>query len=705
MSRTQIIVAKTAGFCFGVGRAVELVYRLVEEGRRVCTLGPIIHNAQLVADLAEKGVRVVSSPDEVQEGELLVVRTHGVGREIIEALRARGIPFEDATCPYVAHIHKIVADASAKGQFVLIAGDAAHPEVQGIASRCSGGCAVFSGPEELDALLSRRPELKETPLIAVAQTTYNLAQWRICQKTLKRVCTNAVVFDTICKATALRQEEAERLSRQCDVMVVVGGRHSSNTAKLRDVCAQNCPRTVLVETAAELPADVLKHAHRAGVTAGASTPSAIIKEVLNTMSEIQNPIEGNEAVAETVETATTENAENAAAVQEAAQEAASIPAEVPEKAEEPEKVTKSFDEMTFEEALEASLSNLNTDQKVRGVVLSVGPTEIQVDIGRKHAGYIPASEFSADPNVVLTDAVKVGDVLDLIVMRTNDQEGTVMLSKRRYDAIEGWENVVKAKDTEEILDGTVIDVIKGGVLAMTQGVRVFIPASQATLSRSDSLEELKGKNVRFRIIEIGRGRRAVGSIRSVLREERKEQENKFWEQVEVGQHYTGTVKTLTSYGAFVDLGGVDGMVHISELSWARIKHPSEVVNVGDTVDVYVKDIDPEKRKISLGYKKAEDNPWEILRRDYAVGSVVKVQIVSMTPYGAFARVIPGIDGLIHISQIADHRIEKPQDVLEIGQEVDVKITDIEFDKKRVSLSIRALLEPAADNQGDITYAE
>lgn len=369
---------------------------------------------------------------------------------------------------------------------------------------------------------------------------------------------------------------------------------------------------------------------------------------------------------------------------------------------------KSFDEMSFEEALEASLNNLNTDQRVKGVVLSVGPTEVQVDIGRKHAGYIPANELSNDPNANPEDLVKVGDVLDLIVMRTNDQEGVVTLSKRRYDAMLGWEKIVAAKEENTVLEGVVTEIIKGGLLVISHGSRVFIPASQATAFRGDPLEDLLGKTVQFRVLEINRGRRVVGSIRSVLRDQRKAMSEELWKTIAVGNHYTGRVKSLTSYGAFVDIGGVDGMVHISELSWQRIKHPSEVVNVGDTIEVTVKDVDFEKKKISLTYKKAEDNPWEILKRDYNVGDVVDAVIVSMTTYGAFARVIPGIDGLIHISQIADHHVEKPSDELKIGEEVKVKIIEIDFDRKRVSLSIRALKEadaPAEEEAGEEQQAE
>lgn len=371
---------------------------------------------------------------------------------------------------------------------------------------------------------------------------------------------------------------------------------------------------------------------------------------------------------------------------EVAQESsASTPVAAPE---------KSFDEMSDMEALEYSLSHMSTDQHVKGYVLAVTPTEIQVDIGRKHAGYVPIDEYSADPDVKAQDEVKVGDVLDLIVMRTNDQEGTVMLSKKRYDASAIWENFCESAGTDEILSGKVVETVKGGVLVMSKGIRVFIPASQATASRGESLDDLLHQTVRFRILEVNRQRhRAVGSIRSVLRDERKEQEAEFWNNIEEGKVYTGKVKSLTSYGAFVDLGGVDGMVHISELSWRRIKNPSEVVSVGDVIEVYVKSFDPEKRRVSLGYKKAEDNPWSIFLRDYSEGDVVKVKIVSMTAYGAFANIIEGIDGLIHISQISHDRIGKPQDVLTVGQEVEAKITQIDTERKRISLSIKALTEP------------
>ena len=648
----NITLAKTAGFCFGVNRAVQMVYDLVDDNQKVCTLGPIIHNSQMVEELKSKGVRVVENATEAQNDEILVIRSHGVGKSVYEAATNAGVKVCDATCPFVAKIHKIVAEQSANGDVILIAGDENHHEVIGIIGHCTTEYFVFSNEDELENLIEKHPEFKEIPVSVVSQTTFNAKKWENAQNFLKKVCTNAKIFDTICNATSTRQAEARELASTRDVMVVIGGRHSSNTVKLYDVCAALCQNTHLIETASELKAEWFSKANNVGVVAGASTPAGIIKEAIKTMSEILQPVDEQMEVEETVQ--------------------------------------KSFEEMTDEEAFEASLNSLTGEQKVCGTVVAVNASEITVDIGRGVTGYVSAAEYSSEP-VDLLSEVKVDDKLNLIIMKISDQEGTAMLSKRRYDAIAGWDNIVAAKDSGEVLHGTVREVIKGGVVVYSNNVRVFIPASQATASRNDALEDLKGTEVDFRIIEIGRGRRAIGSIRSVLREARKEAEEKIWSSIAVGDRINGTVKSLTSYGAFVDIGGVDGMVHISELSWNRIKNPSEVVAVGDEIEVYIKALDTEKKKISLGYKKAEDNPWAIFQNNYSVDDVVKASIVSMTTYGAFARIIPGVDGLIHISQIANKHVAKPQDELTVGQEVEAKITAIDLDKKRVSLSIRALL--------------
>ena len=665
----RITLAKTAGFCFGVDRAVSMAYDLAEKNISAATLGELIHNRFVTSELEGRGVRMIDEPSQAKHGETVIIRAHGVSREVYEELESAGAVICDATCPFVKKIHTIVAENSSAEIPVLIAGDPNHPEVIGITGHSNGEVFVFKNAEELEKILRDNNELCKKRIIIVSQTTFSQKEWKICKEKIKIYCTNPNFFDTICSATRKRQDEAAKLSSQSDAMVIIGGRHSSNTVKLKTVCSENCD-TYLVERADELRTIDLSNYAEIGVTAGASTPSAIIKEVLLEMSEIVNE---------------TTNMQ----VEEVPSEAAVI-----------------TDDMDFSAALEASLSSMSTDQKVKGVVMGITPTEIQVDIGRKHAGYIPMDEYSADPNADAAKELKIGDEIDLIIMKTNDAEGTVMLSKRRFDAQNAWTEIIAAEEDGRVLEGTVAEVVKGGVRVVANGVRVFVPASHATERRDENLEDLLKKTVKFRIIEVNKQRRrAVGSIRSVLKDAKKEASEAFWAQAAEGQQYHGVVKSMTNYGAFVDIGGIDGMVHISEMSWKRIKNPSEVFEIGQEVDVYIKSLDAENKKISLGYRRDEDNPWEILKKSYPEGTVVEAEIVGMTTFGAFARVIPGIDGLIHISQIADRHISKPQDVLKVGETVTAKITAIDYDKKRVSLSIRALIEPAEEEAEEVAEAE
>lgn len=649
----EIIRAKTAGFCFGVDRAVKLTYDLLAQGRKVATLGPLIHNAQVVADLEAKGAVTCPDIDAVPDGYEVIIRSHGVPRSVYDKISTRSLAYHDATCPFVAKIHKIAMEADKNGALLLVAGDADHPEVQGIVGHTSGPVQVFANPEELQKLLPTL--LQQESIYVVAQTTFRVESWENCKGFLKKECTKAKIFDTICNATSIRQREAANISKSVDLMFVIGDKHSSNSFKLYSICSSNCENTFFIETADELPLEMVKKADSIGVTAGASTPARIIKEVLDKMSEV-----------------------NTSSVNE--------------------------NELSFEEMLEESLKSMNTNERVMGTVMSIAPNgDVSVDVGRKQAGFIPKDEISYDPTETAQDVLKVGDEIELLIMKTNDQEGTIMLSKKRVDAQKNWEELEALNGSDEIFTGKVIEAVNGGIIVMLKGNRIFIPASQATLSRDEDPSALVGKEVQYRLLEVsrkGRRKRAIGSIKSVLKEKRAEEKAKLLETLAVGNHYKGVVKSLTSYGAFVDIGGVYGMIHISELSWSRIKHPSEVVNVGDEVEVYIKDINEETKKISLGYKKEEDNPWFILKNKYPVDSVVKCKIVGLTTFGAFANIIPGIDGLIHISQIANKRIDKPQDVLSVGQEVEAKIIAIDFDKKRVSLSMRALLPEEADKAED-----
>ena len=634
-------LAKSAGFCYGVKRAVELAESAAQSGEPCVMLGYIIHNSDVVDRLASQGVKVVKDPDQVPQGCGVIIRSHGESRETYERLEKRGARILDATCPNVKRIHQIVSQAEEQGRQPVIIGTPHHPEVTAIAGWCSHP-VVLSGAQELEAWLQEDENRKNLPLTFVSQTTSTRKIWDGCVKKAKKECTNAEFFDTICGATSKRQEEAHQFAAQCDKMVVIGDGKSSNTKRLAEICRESCPDVQLIERAADLDLSRLAQAEVVGITAGASTPAWIIKEVCDKMSDEIMEIE-----------------------------------------------------KSFAELLEESIKTLNTGDKVTGTVVAITPTEIQVDLGTKHAGYIPVSELTDDPTAKVEDLVKVGDEIETFVVRVNDQEGVVTLSKKRLDVVKGWEEIETARENETVLEGVVTEDNKGGVVVSVKGIRVFVPASQTGLPRETPMSTLLKQKVRLVITEVNRARRrVVGSISRVLRAERAAAAEKVWAEIEDGKRYTGTVKSLTSYGAFVDIGGVDGMVHISELSWSRIKHPSEVVKVGDTVDVYVISADPEKKKISLGMKDHSQDPWTVFTSTYQVGDVANVRIVKLMTFGAFAEIVPGVDGLIHISQIADHRIEKPGDVLAEGDKVDVKITDVDMENKKVSLSIRALLEAA-----------
>ncbi len=648
----QITVAKSAGFCFGVDRAVKMTYEALDKYSAVATLGPIIHNNNVVDDMLRRGARIINEVSELHEGECAVIRSHGVSRSVYDELEALGNPYIDATCPFVSKIHKIVARHTAQGDFVLIAGDANHPEVAAIVGHCNGNCFVFEDDASLVNFLSTKYECLGKRLAIVAQTTYNILVWEKCINALPKDDPNIMVYDTICHATQVRQSDADELSRRSDLMIIAGGKHSSNTVKLFDVCRKNC-RSYHIETSDELYTLDLRNARTIGITAGASTPAHIIEEVKTTMTEIMTE-----------------------------------------------------DNMNFEELLDQSFKKIHTGEKVKGTVVATNSNEAIVEVGTKHTGYVQLSELTDDPTLTPADVVKVGDEIDLIVIKINDQEGIAMLSKKKVDEQKGFEEIIKAKEEETVLEGTVQSVVKGGVIVGYAGVRVFIPASQSGLPRNAEMDVLLKTKVKFVILEVNdHRRRAVGSIRAVQKAERDAAKAKFWETAEVGATYKGEVKSLTNYGAFVDLGGIDGMVHISELSWKRIKHPSEVVKVGDFIEVYIKEIDAENSRISLGYKKTEDNPWDKFNAEYKIGDTISAKIVSITSFGAFAQITDGVDGLIHISQLANKRVDNVKDIVSVGDVVDVKIIDIDIESKRISISMRALLEDSAEEADEAEDAE
>ena len=626
-----IKVAKTAGFCFGVKRAVDSVYEALNEGKKIATLGDVIHNRQVMDDLASKGVYAYDSVEDIPNDCTIVIRAHGVGKDVYEKIGDR--PYIDLTCPFVSKIHRIVEKYYNDGYQIVIIGDKNHPEVIGINGWCNyDACVIDSELSEICTNFDKKP------ICIVAQTTIKKEYFVQKVQILKKACKSTIEFDTICSATRNRQEEAAKLAADSDCMIIVGGRQSSNTKKLFEISSKLCSDTYHVETADELPQ---KQYYKIGITAGASTPARIIREVVKAMSE---------------------NLKN----------------------------EESFAEL-FEQYDQKTLSNGDI---IDGQVVEVRKNEVIVDLGGfKYNGQLAVDQITDDPSLEPSDVVKEGDTIRVYVIGVNDAEGKVVLSRKKLVAMESWNKIKAAYEEEQIMEGKVIKAVKGGLIALADDAQVFIPARQASEKYVSDLQSLVGTTMKFKLIELDeRRKRVVGSARVLLEAERKAKEAEFWADAEVGKHYSGTVKSLTSFGAFVDIGGVDGLVHISELSWNKIKHPSEVCAVGDVMDVYIKEINPETKKISLGFKKLEDNPWTIAKSKINVGDVITVKIVRMMPFGAFAEIIPSVDGLIHISQIADKRIGKPEDVLSIGQEVEVKVTDVDWDEKKISLSIRALIE-------------
>ena len=648
----RITVASHAGFCFGVRRATEAVESAIKEGKsHIYTLGRLIHNDGYCRSLREAGVSEITAADipalceRARSGEAItvVIRAHGEVDSLVKQLRAceaesPALRVLDCTCPFVEKVRRIAGEHSGEGKIFYLLGTEGHPEVRGILS-CAEDGIVFSDADHLQRLLNNTAgsEMTNKTVSIASQTTQKLSEWKKSLEILKKVYTNAQIFDTICSVTEERQTEAAALAERSDTMIVIGSKSSSNTLKLYEVCRAKCPRTYLVESAADLQAIDFSGSQTVSITAGASTPYSVIQEVEETMAE---------------------QMEN------------------------------------FEELLEKSLKTLNTGDVVTGVITSISQNEIHLDLGSKTTGVIVHEKLTDDPSAKLSELFKVGDEIKAKVIKVSDIDGIATLDKTRVDNDANWGIIVAAYENNETLEGRIVEAVKGGVIISVKGVRVFIPASQTGVPKDGDLASIVGTTQQIKIIEIKEDRkRAYGSIRAILREAKKAEQEAFWNEIEEGKIYDGVVKSLMDYGAFVDLGcGVDGMVHTSELSWKRIRRASDAVKVGDQLRVFVKSFDRERGRISLGYKTEETNPWFVFNNKYSVGDTATVTVVSLMPFGAFAEIVDGVDGLIHISQIADHKIAKPDDVLSVGQSVEAKIVSIDEEKHQVGLSIRALIE-------------
>ena len=643
----KVTLSRYAGFCPGVKRADSSVKTLISENpdALIFTLGNLIHNRIYNEELSARGVKSVNISDvsaimrENADKEIyLVIRTHGITKEDNEYLlklqeENHNLHIVDMTCPYVKKIHEIADKNTNDSTVFLLYSVPSHPEAVGIISYAYGEKYSFSSLSELQNI-----EIGNKTPVLCSQTTQNLKEFKKIKKFFKKLYTNTIFFDTICSVTENRQNEAMEIAKSSDAMIVIGGRESSNTAKLYDLCRLECPATLWIESYDELSrADFSDNAKSVGITAGASTPDGIITEVIKRME-------------------------------------------------------KTID---FNSMLEDSLKTLHTGETVTGTVVTIGKNEIKLDLGTKVTGVLAKEQITDDPSADLASMFKVGDEIDVFVIQVKDSEGIARLSKKRVDADNSWVVLKDAYDNGEILEGKVTSVIKGGVIVTVGANTVFVPASQSGVAKGGDLSVLLGTTQKVKLLEFDVAKkRALGSIKVILVAEKKAAEDAIWSTLEVGKHYMGKVKNLASYGAFVDIGGVDGMVHNTELSYKRLKHPSQVVSVGQEIDVFIKELDVEKRRISLGYKTQEMDTWFQFTQKYQVGDIVPAKIVSIMPFGAFAEVYEDVDGLIHISRISTQRINSPADVLSVGQVVDVKITEIDDENRKLALSIRAITEEA-----------
>lgn len=644
---SEVILAQSAGFCFGVKRAIEMAYKQIENNEKTYSYGPLIHNKEVTGDLEKKGLAIIESLDDIDEGTVLV-RSHGVGKALYDAVEEKGLQIVDGTCPYVKKIHNIVKEHHDLNKGIIIAGNSHHPEVIGINGWCENEAKMIETPGEASAL-----ELEQgAEYIVVVQTTFRQSRFDEIVEELKKKNIRLEVFNTICSATEKRQTEAVSLSQNVDKMIVIGDKKSSNTQKLVEICGKNCENTVHIETICDLVLNNFSKNDRIGITAGASTPPAIIKEVVVTMSEafdnaVQN-LEGSE-------------------------------------------------EITFEQMLEDSLVTLHTGDVVKGAVIQIVNEEVSVNLGYKSDGVIPRGEFSNDPSVIPSKEVQPGDEIEVFVVRVNDGDGNVLLSKKRVEAQKGIEDVEAAYNEKTVVTGTVTEVVKGGLIAVVNGVRVFIPSSQVSNRFIEDLSVFKGKELDFNIIEMDRvKRRIIGGRKALVEKEISVKKAALFSSIEAGAKATGTVSRLTDFGAFVDLGGVDGLIHISEMSWGRITNPKELLKEGQTVEVYILDVDKEKGKISLSLKDRDMNPWNFVAEKYLVGTVVEGKVVRMVPFGAFVELEPGVDGLVHISQIANKHVVKPEDELKVGEIISVKVLEVNTEQKKISLSKRQAEAPVEE---------
>lgn len=635
----KVLVADYSGFCFGVKKAVSAAYDTENYAGSIYTYGPIIHNRTVVDGLEAKGVRQLKSVDDLKEGDTIIIRSHGVSKDVIDSLNGKKLNIVDATCPYVDNIHKKVDEYYKRGYQIIIIGDPNHPEVVGVNGWCENSALILNDIADSEKMK------RFAKVCIVAQTTFNTSKWRDIVSSLLDISKEIVVCNTICNATLQRQKSATELAKRCDAVIVLGGYDSSNTKKLVEICKENCAKTFHLETIDEFDQKNLTGVSTLGITAGASTPDWIIKEAINKMENIKNTDE------------------------------------------------ESNEQNSMMGEYESTLIRLHDGDIVKGKIIYVTDNEATVDVGYKTDGIIPKNEIYLEGDKSIKDELKPGDEIDVYVLKVNDGEGNVLLSKKRVDAEKNLEYVEQCFNDKTVVEAKGAHPVKGGLTAEVKGVRVFIPASQVDMNYVEDLSAFAGKDLRIVIIEFDMNKRKIiGSRRAVLKEEADALKKSRLETIQAGDIVSGTVSRLTDFGAFIDLGGIDGLIHVSELSWGRVRQASDVLSVGDSVQVYVISVDRDRERISLSLKRTLPKPWDDIASKVKNGDIIEGKVVRIVPFGAFVELEPGVDGLVHISQISDKRINKVEDVLSVGEKVKAKVVEINTENKRISLSIRDAAE-------------
>ena len=688
----KVLVGEHSGFCFGVQRAVDLAQKAALNGV-VYSYGNIIHNEDVVEQLRREGVVPIEDVSALHAGDTLVIRAHGAPPALYRECEKKGVRVIDATCPFVMRIHRIVERAAANGERILIAGKADHPEVIGIVGSAGENVRVLETPE------AAQTEKADQAATLVSQTTQKSEVFEAIRDALQKRIPTLHVHNTICDTTRLRQEEAVALSKQCTKMFVLGSMSSANTRALYDLCRKHCKNAEIIGKNSKIPLEKFQHDDIIGLVAGASTPNATIREVYLRMSELEKTIETIEAeapaevVAETTEPVAVETvAETVAVEAEKAEEAVAEEPVVAEKAAEESETEEAAD--NFEQAFEKTVKRIRPGQFITGTVLQVVDGEVFVNIGYKSDGVVPKAEFSTDPEVRPEDVVKEGDSIDVEVMKVNDGEGNVLLSRKNVEGKKLWDELLSQESVGKVFEAVGKEVVKGGLVTDIQGVRAFVPASHISTKYVEKLDGYVGKTFKVKVLEVDKQRkRMVASAKQVLLDEAAAEKAAKWDALVVGEKVKGVVRRITDFGAFVDIGGIDGLVHVTDCAWGRVKHPSDALSIGQEIEVLILNVDKEKERVSLGYKQLQPKPWTKAAEKYPIGSIVEGKVVRIVPFGAFVALEPTIDGLIHISQVAVKRVEKVEDELKVGDIVRCKVLEVNVEAKRISLSRKeAILE-------------